>query len=207
MVFVGFDTKSREMKREVFMKEMKLDRKTRYTRKALGESLIGLMKEKPVNKITVKEICGNADINRTTFYAHYRDQYDLLKQIEEETLGNIEDMLNKYDNKRSKREVLEMVEEILGFIANNSSSLQVLLSENGDIWFQKRLFRYFMLKEQVMKYFPRKSIREETKEYWSIYVINGAIGLMQHWLKNNMPIPVPELARLLMFLSWHEDLR
>jgi AcrR family transcriptional regulator len=189
------------------MKEKKQNRKTRYTRKALGDSLIELMRDKPVSKITIRELCQNADINRTTFYAHYRDQYDLLRQIEEETLDYIEDMLNKYDNKRSKREVLEMVEEILGFIANNSSSLQVLLSENGDIGFQKKLFRHFMLKEQVMKYFPKKSIREETKEYWSVYIIHGSIGLMQYWLKDNMAIPIPELARILMFLSWSEEPR
>ncbi|MDR2786370.1 MAG: TetR/AcrR family transcriptional regulator [Treponema sp.] len=189
------------------MKEMKLDRKTRYTRKALADSLIGLIKDKPFTKITIRELCEKADINRTTFYAHYRDQYDLLKQIEEETLGSIEDMLNKYDNKRSKREVLEMVEEILGFIYSNSSSLQVLLSENGDIQFQKKLFRYFILKEQVMKYFPKKSIKEETKEYWSVYVIHGTIGLVQYWLKNNMSVPVSEMARILMVLAWREDPR
>jgi AcrR family transcriptional regulator len=189
------------------MKEMKLDRKTRYTRKALADSLIELMKDKPITKITIRELCERADINRTTFYAHYRDQYDLLRQIEEETLAFIEDMLNKYDNKRSKREVLEMVEEILEYIAGNSSSLQVLLSENGDIQFQKKLFRYFILKEQVMRYFPQKSIREETKEYWSVYIINGSIGMVQHWLKDNMSVPVRELARVLMFLSWREDLR
>jgi AcrR family transcriptional regulator len=189
------------------MKEMKLDRKTRYTRKALGDSLIELMKDKPFTKITVRELCENADINRTTFYAHYRDQYDLLQQIEEDTLNCIEDMLNKYDSKRSKREVFEMVEEILNFIANNSNSVSVLLSENGDIDFQKRLFRHFMLKEQVMRYLPKKSIREETKEYWSVYVINGAIGMVQYWLKENMSIPVSELAKILMFLAWREDLR
>ncbi|MDR0721176.1 MAG: TetR/AcrR family transcriptional regulator C-terminal domain-containing protein [Treponema sp.] len=180
------------------MKEMKLDRKTRYTRKVLADSLIELMKDKPFTKITIKELCEKADINRTTFYAHYHDQYELLKQIEEETFGYIEDMLNKYYNKRSKREVLEMVEEILGFIANNSRYLQVLLSENGDFGFQKRLFSHFMFKKQVMKYFSEDTIKEETKEYWYIYALNGTIGLVQHWLKNNMPIPVSELAKIVV---------
>ena len=180
------------------MKEMKTDRKTRYTRKALADSLIELMKDKPFTKITIKELCEKADINRTTFYAHYHDQEELLKQIEEETLDYIEDMLNKYYNKRSKREVLEIVEEILGFIANNSTSLQVLLSENGDIGFQKKLFSHFMFKKQVMKYFSEATIKEEIKEYWYVYALNGTIGLVQHWLKNNMPVPVSELARIVI---------
>ena len=61
------------------MKELKMDRKTRYTRMVLQDSLIELMKEKPISKITIKELCEKADINRTTFYAHYTDQYDLLR--------------------------------------------------------------------------------------------------------------------------------
>jgi AcrR family transcriptional regulator len=180
---------------------MKSTRKTRYTQKALRDSLVELMKDRPITKITIKELCENADINRTTFYAHYRDQYDLLQQIEEETFAYIEKILEKYDGKHSKRELLEMLEEIFNFIAGNSNSIQTLLSENGDIGFQKRLFRRFMRQEQVMKYFADKSIREETKEYWYVHVINGAVGLVQHWLKDNMSIPVPELAKMLVKLN------
>ena len=87
------------------MKEMKLDRKTRYTRKALSDSLIELMRDRPFIKITIMDLCEKADVNRTTFYAHYRDSYDLLLQIEEETLAYFEDMLNKYESRRSKREI------------------------------------------------------------------------------------------------------
>jgi AcrR family transcriptional regulator len=184
-----------------YMKEMKLDRKTRYTRKVLGDSLIELMKDKPFAKITIKELCENADINRTTFYAHYRDQYDLLKQIEEETIVSIENILDKYDGRRSKQEILKMTEEIFNFIAGNNNSVQILLSENGDIGFQKKLFRRFMRKEQVMSYFPAKSIKEETKEYWYVYLVNGVIGLVQHWLKDNMSISVPELAKMIIKLN------
>ncbi|MDR0453058.1 MAG: TetR/AcrR family transcriptional regulator [Treponema sp.] len=185
------------------MKEMKLDRKTRYTRKVLGDSLVELMKDRPVTKITIKEICGNADINRTTFYAHYRDQYDLLQQIEEETLAYIEDILDKYESRHSKREIAEMTEEIFSYIANNSNSIQTLLSENGDIGFQKKLFRRFLRKDQIMKYFSDKSAKEGIKEYWYVYVINGVVGLVQHWLKDGMSIPVPELARMVVKLNQH----
>ncbi|HCA30580.1 MAG TPA: TetR/AcrR family transcriptional regulator, partial [Ruminococcaceae bacterium] len=68
------------------MRKMKESRKTRYTRMVLQDSLLELMKNKPISKITIKELCETADINRTTFYAHYRDQYDLLRTIEGETL-------------------------------------------------------------------------------------------------------------------------
>ncbi|MDR2795784.1 MAG: TetR/AcrR family transcriptional regulator [Spirochaetaceae bacterium] len=183
------------------MREIKLTRKTRYTRKVLADSLIELMKDKPFAKITIKELCEKADINRTTFYAHYRDQYDLLMQIEEENLAWFEDMLNKYDGRCSRRDIMEMVEEMLNFIANNSNSLHILLGGNGDIDFQKKVFRRFMQKGLIIKYFSDKSMQEELNEYWYTFIVNGAIGLIQHWLKNNMSIPIPELAKILVNMT------
>jgi AcrR family transcriptional regulator len=183
------------------MTEANQDRKIRYTRMVLRESLIELMKAKPVTKITVTELCGAADINRTTFYAHYKDQYELLRQIEEETIAYFEDLLNKYNDKRSKREILQMLEEILQYIANNSNSIQVLLSENGDIDFQKKFFRRFTYQEQILRYFTDRTSDEAAKEYYSVFVVSGAIAFIQQWLKNNMNIPASDLAKILFRLS------
>lgn len=52
------------------MEEMKIDRRAVRTRKVLRKSLLSLMKDRPIAKITVKELCAKAEINRTTFYAH-----------------------------------------------------------------------------------------------------------------------------------------
>jgi hypothetical protein len=49
-----------------------------------------------------------------------------------------------------------------------------------------------------MKYFPDKTLSNEAKEYFSVFAVNGSVGLMQHWLKNNMNLPVRELAKLLI---------
>ena len=65
---------------------MKTDARVRYTRKVIRDAFLDILKEKPVSKITVKEICDQAEINRGTFYKHYRDCYDLLHHIEEDGL-------------------------------------------------------------------------------------------------------------------------
>jgi AcrR family transcriptional regulator len=66
------------------MTSEKLDRRVKYTKKVLKESLVEILEKKNIDKITIKEICEKADINRSTFYTHYYDQYDLLHQIENE---------------------------------------------------------------------------------------------------------------------------
>jgi AcrR family transcriptional regulator len=171
---------------------------------AIRESLMELMKAKSILSVSVKDICDLADISRSTFYDHYKDQYDLLKQIEDETLAYFEDMLDRYKDKQTKKETNQMIEEMLTYIANNGTTIQVLLSESGDIDFQKKLLYHFIMHKQVTKYFSEKLKDEETKSYYSVFVVHGAIGLIQHWLKGNMVTPVPQLAKIMM--KWTEDL-
>ena len=59
---------------------MKSDRRVQYTRRTLQESLVALMQEKPLQKISVKEICARADINRSTFYVHFGSPEEVFGQ-------------------------------------------------------------------------------------------------------------------------------
>lgn len=70
------------------------DRRIRYTKQAIKDSLFELMKETPVEKITVKELCAAADINRATFYAHYDTLTALLEEIEVEKSRELFDTLS-----------------------------------------------------------------------------------------------------------------
>ena len=64
----------------------KIDARIRYTRRVLKQSFLTLLKQKPVNKITVKEVCELAELNRATFYTHYSDCFALLESIEQDIL-------------------------------------------------------------------------------------------------------------------------
>jgi len=183
--------------------EQNENRKIRYTKMVIRDSLMELMKTSSIFKISIKDICELADISRSTFYSHYKDQYDLLRKIEEETLAYFGDMLNKYKDKHSKREIVQMTEEMLVYIASNGHSIQVLLSENGDIDFQKKMFQYFVNNNQIKKYFAKKQMDDEAKTYYSVFLVHGAIGLLQHWLKDNMTMPIPQLAKMLF--TWTEQ--
>ena len=64
------------------------DKRIRRTKKLLRQALTRLMQQKDFQSITVTDVVREADINRGTFYAHYRDVYDLRDKIE---TGMIED--------------------------------------------------------------------------------------------------------------------
>lgn len=63
------------------MAEKKDDRRTVYSKRVIREALFSLMCEKPLNRISVTEICELADVNRSTFYKYYEDIFDLHKKI------------------------------------------------------------------------------------------------------------------------------
>ncbi|MDR2480882.1 MAG: TetR/AcrR family transcriptional regulator [Spirochaetaceae bacterium] len=187
---------------------IKTNRKISYTKKVLRDSLIEIMKTTPITNISIKDICTLADISRSTFYTYYKNQYDLLQKTQEETFAYFEDILNKYSNRNSNYEIIQkitqMIEELLLYIANNNNFIQILLSENGDVNFQKRLLRRYY--KQAERLFHKKTLTDKTREYYSVFEVNGTIGLIQHWLKNNMDVPIHELAVILTKLSVPADL-
>jgi AcrR family transcriptional regulator len=180
----------------------KESRKTRYTRTAIRDSLIELMKHRPITDITIKEICALADVSRPTFYAHYRDQYDMLKTIEDETFEYFETVVFANNTKKlNRREIVLLIEEVLQYIENDSNSVKVLLSENGDINFQRKIFsRFITYLQHVMKHYSEETSDERRIEYYSVFMVHGIIALVHHWVKENMDIPKNEMARMLVEL-------
>lgn len=68
--------------------------KSDKTKKLLKDTLVKLMAEKYFDKINVKDLTDELDINRGTFYLHFKDKYDLLEQKENEILEEFNEIIN-----------------------------------------------------------------------------------------------------------------
>lgn len=71
-----------------------MDLRIKKTKRAIRSAFCELIKEKPLEKITVREIAERAEINKTTFYAHYETVYDLVDQLEQEAVAEVISQLN-----------------------------------------------------------------------------------------------------------------
>lgn len=74
---------------------MAQDARVRYTRRVIQETFVELLREMPLNKVTVKEICRRGELNRVTFYLHYADPYDLMEKIEKGLLEQLEEYVEQ----------------------------------------------------------------------------------------------------------------
>ena len=104
----------------------KMDARKRYTQMVLKQSFLKLLKEKPVNRITVKEVCALAQLNRATFYAHYSDCFALMESIENELIDAFEKSL-RYVN---SFDVTALIEAIYDMVDQNQAACRVLILGN-----------------------------------------------------------------------------
>lgn len=182
------------------MTAKKENRKVRYTKMVLQDSLIELMKEKPISKITIKALCEKADINRSTFYAHYTDQFDLLRTIEDETISWLKEVAKSLIIETKQDEIMPILVSVMQYIADNSKHLQVLMSEQGDINFQKQLF--MIIYEICGLNFTENSKNEpNNKELYFIFVVNGSVGVIRQWLKSGLSYSASEVASVIYELA------
>ncbi len=101
----------------------KSDARVRYTKRVLKESLLKLLKKKPINKITVKEVCELSELNRATFYTHYSDCYALLEDIERELIDAFGESL-KYVGSFN---VTALIEAIYIMVQQHEDACRVLV--------------------------------------------------------------------------------
>lgn len=163
----------------------KVDRRVKYTRMVLEDSFIKLMEKKDISQITIKEICEKADINRATFYAHYSDQNDLLRKIENKLLDNIKAYLEKIDQKKTEVSAVLIAEKIFEYIQENARLCKLLLSERGDFSFQKQIMTlvYDIIIAEIT---DNNKITKEDAEYVYSFTISGCVGIVQKWLDDGM---------------------
>lgn len=122
--------------------------KTTKTQRKIQEALLELMKTKKFEVITISDITSLIDINRSTFYRHYLDKYDVLEKIEDNILIEITDFHNKFINNLSNKNI-DITFEISDYInvdnnffnifEKHLSSMHILMGENGSITFQNKL--------------------------------------------------------------------
>ena len=172
------------------------DRRVRYTKKVIQESFIHLLEEKEIAQISVKEICEEADLNRATFYAHYTDVYDLMKQIQEELIENVNVYLSSAMKEGVQAISLEIVEKIFEYIQENAQICRLLLSERGDLTFQKRVFT--LAYEKNIGVMTRNgAISKEDAEFVYAFTLTGCVGAIQKWLNDDMQKSPQFMARMI----------
>ncbi len=176
-----------------------MDRRTKYTKHMIEDTFLSLLEKKDIGSITVTEICDLADINRATFYRYYVDIYDLLKKIQDNFIEEIKasnPMINL-----PNYTVYNYTKEILEIFINNKKLVKILFDTNNSIYFINEVLEvaYEKCSKKWFSKFP--DIDEVEIEYAAVYVFNGALGVINYWIKNNFDKDIEDIARYIEKLT------
>lgn len=174
-------------------------RRVKMTQKLLKDSLIELMERKNIRQISIKEICEQADVSRSTFYTYYGSQYDLLDAIRKEIIETNQQMASKEDNhdELHTRLLLErhfqyILDHIRMFMAFSTGS-----SEDYEI--PRRTMQIILLPYIDGKLILRKPpVTADEYEHICLFCIFGCISVVKNWMRNPARFTPQSLSKEIM---------
>jgi AcrR family transcriptional regulator len=172
---------------------VKGNRRTLYSKKVIIDALLMLLQEKNLNKITVTDICKEADINRGTFYSYYNDPFDLMRSIEEEMIEKLMSTINISGDESLQN----MLNEIFNLILENKEHCKIIFNEKTSSHVLSTILNsaYEKKIEDIKKQFPNAN--ETQLEYYFTYITGGTIEIIRKWINDDMKIPTGEVIRIL----------
>lgn len=165
------------------------------TKKSLYGALLKLMEQKAFEEIKVLDICNEAMINRSTFYAHYNDKYELLAEFIDTLKNSLSLELDKNTSiKNSKEYYLEMISLLLNHIATQKETyLSIMINNKNSITMD---ILYDVINKDIIKQIEKKNNIKDAKIPLNIisqFYLGAVINVCMEWLKYNNKYSIEDI--------------
>ena len=170
-------------------------RRKQMTKLLIRTALIELMQEKPFERITIKELCECADVNRTTFYLHYADQRAVLNDVKEDAKQKTVSIMQ---GSGLSHDIPDSVIRFLNYVRENDKLFRILfMNDEGD------RFRYMMIEavtKELAPHFP-SSGDPQRDAFGAAFILSGSMSIIIEWMRSDYLMPVQELADYLFAIT------
>ena len=163
---------------------------TERTKSILSDAFWQLYCHEDIRKISVKDITDRAGYNRSTFYQHFIDTYDVLEQIEDSLINDIAENVSKLLTSKNDT---SWMKQITAMYDLKSEYLSVLLGRNGDPAFLDKL-------KTVMRPIYINKIKIDTSDFQANLMLeftsSGILACIMYWYNQGKPIPAEEIVTM-----------
>ena len=167
------------------------------TKIILANSLRNLMKKKPVDKIKIREIVEDCDLNRQTFYYHFQDMYALIE------------WMYRYDGQQiigetfDGQNVLKTTRAFLEYVEEHREEIISVLESKAQVYFSNFLKEGIGVCCDIVidKYSKNMKITREYKSFLSIYYTSAVLGVALDWIKKGDSSRLTSDELLQMFVN------
>ena len=179
------------------------------SKRALSDALIELMEERSFDGFSVNDLCERADLNRGTFYNHFRDKDDLLAQLEAEVMDDLDRLQAQMQNLtvrellgyRARKKPLPLLVELFDYLREQGAFLHAALGPGGDVGFGPRL------RDSVCTNLVQSILHERYRNdpspfvgYYVAFFASAYLGVITRWIETGMQESSEEMALIAMRL-------
>lgn len=168
-----------------------VNRRVQMTRRMIKDALIELMNDNDFSKISISDICKTADINRSTFYSHYKDTKEVLVDIEDDIISRLPEVSD------SKQDLKEAMREILSFIKDNSALITIMVVKRKDDSFVEKLLSSILARYEHLS----SASNEMQTRYNYIFCTSGIIGIIKEWILSDFTLSLDAFTEIALTLA------
>lgn len=161
------------------------------SRRLINEALAELIKEKPVDKITVTDIVKRADINRGTFYAHYADVPDVLEHQVEDACQMLRQALDEHQA-HTPSDTSVVLRQIQKALEGDLSFFTALLASSLSPRVSQRLRDVFV--DYMTEHAPADRKQDEQFQFMLRFVAGGVSTMYCDWASGKLSQPLSKLT-------------
>lgn len=170
-------------------------RSAKRSRKAIRKAFIDLLHTHDANKITVTEIVRLADVNRSTFYAHYPDVQGVIEEIEDETIAELMEVLDGIESVDFFKDPTPMIMRIGRRLEAERDYYRTLIQASGAAGFLDKLQTVFAERMIADEVIPTE-IRESQSYVLRVnYFAGGIVNLYKLWFAGSLNYPMDDISR------------
>ncbi|WP_455138075.1 TetR/AcrR family transcriptional regulator [Thermophilibacter sp.] len=170
---------------------------TEQTRANLRAAFWELYAQRPIEKISVREITERAGYNRATFYLYYHDIYELLEEIEDQLLDGLSSLVNDRLMRGERLDFSQHMGTILQMAQRYRGYFEVLVGERGDPAFVRR-FKGVLAPLLERFVLPAEGLAPQEARVLLEFYLSGIVAAVSTWLSEDEPMSIDQLIALIV---------
>lgn len=181
----------------------KFESKYFNTAKKMDDALVSLLEKKDFDYITVKDICNEAKVNRSTFYLHYDNTLDVLNEV----IENVTKSFDLHFSQEKANDILSKDESELFLITDKylipylqfiykNQKIYKAIQHNGMLFKADKTYNK-MYKEIFLPIILKKGGDEKYSKYIMTYFMNGISSILLAWCEDNCKLSIEEMCALI----------
>ena len=153
------------------------------TRRTIRNALVDLMSEKELSAVTISELSARAEINRKTFYRHYRTISDVVAELENEILSEFSEIIKNGND--SLLNIGAVFRDISALVERRRDFFVRLMTYNHDLFNNKKIKAMLRKTLSVSLRKAGAAMGEQSIKAVSEFLISGVLALYADWFDNN----------------------